>query len=224
MTAKPAPRSINSRIKWFLNTEPLAPGMCANHTWRSLGGDKGNPPKWNCKSANEVYAKVLKSGRYFKSWPAPEGALLLYKYGVNGHMCLAYKPNLIVTTDPHQGNGTVGIEAVSYPNKWGASGPTIWTDTYNGVRFDVGIDAGPVDLSKLKYGTRNSYSVSRLQRALTLKGFPVLITGNYLDVTDKAVRNCQKAHKLGNDKARKSFVGIKQATFLFKDLGDIVHE
>lgn len=112
------------------------------HSWHSLGGDQGNPPAWGCSNANEVYDKVKNSGRYFTSDP-PRGALVLYRYGNNGHAAIEHDPGArIATTNPDpddpDGRGT-GVEDNDYPAKWGATkGSAIWTDQYNGVRFPVG--------------------------------------------------------------------------------------
>lgn len=133
-----APRSIEERIAWFLSHHPVDSGMCAQHSWHSLGGDRGNPPAWQCDNANEIYAKVKASGRYWTSLP-PRGALVLWKYGRNGHAAISYGNGKIVTTNPPNKPLGTGIEPLSYPSKWGAtSSARIWTDQYNGVRFPVG--------------------------------------------------------------------------------------
>lgn len=146
------PRGIEERIDWFLSHRPDGPGLCAQHSWRSLGGDYGNPPAWGCSDANEVYDKVKKSGRYFTS-PPPRGALVLYRYGNNGHAAIEHTAgDRIATTNPDpddpDGRGT-GVEDNAYPAKWGASkGSAIWTDEYNGVRFPVGEEDEDVPLSQ----------------------------------------------------------------------------
>lgn len=120
--------------------------MCSEtqHTWHSLGGDQGNPPAWGCPDANACVDKVKASGRYWTpsagSVP-PRGAWVGYEYGSNGHACLSLGDGRIATTDPGNGQPT-GIEDLDYPNRWGASGWDVWTDQYNGVRFDVGDDMG----------------------------------------------------------------------------------
>ena len=226
-----SPRGIEERIDWFLSHNPSARGMCAQHTWHSLGGDYGNPPAWGCSDANECVDKVKASGRYWtpSSWsgPPPRGAWVGYKYGSNGHACLSLGDGRIATTDP--GNGAmVGIEDLDYPNKWGASGWDVWTDQYNGVRFEVGtgIEPGDVYLSKLKYGQKDSDSVKRLQAALNehpLQGGENLpVTGNYLDETDEEVRLCQQQHNFGSDPAGGSYVGPKQAEHLFAGTGNTI--
>ena len=135
------PRGVEDRIDWFLNHNPSGVGMCAQHTWHALGGDKGNPPAWSCDDANECIDKIKKSGRYHTpaTWdgPPPRGAWVGYKYGSYGHACLSLGDGRIATTDPNGDPGGSGIEDINYPNKWGASGWDIWTDEYNGVRFPV---------------------------------------------------------------------------------------
>lgn len=80
-----------------------------------------------------------------------------------------------------------------------------------------------VYLDKLKYGQKDSDSVYWLQTVLNghkLDGGATLpLTGNYLDQTDAEVRKCQQQHGYGNDPAKKSFVGSKQADHLFGGKG-----
>lgn len=223
-----APRDIEPRIDWFLNHNPSGRGMCAQHTWHSLGGDYGNPPAWGTSDANACVDKVKASGRYWtpSSWdgPPPRGAWVGYKYGSNGHACLSLGDGRIATTDPSSG-AMVGIEDLNYPNKWGASGWDVWTDQYNSVRFNVGkpIDHGDVFLSKLVYGQEDSDSVRRLQMHLNghpLSGGETLpVTGNYFAETDEEVRLCQTQHGYGGDAPGASSVGPKQATHLFTGCG-----
>jgi hypothetical protein len=196
------PRGVEERIDWFLHNDPSGPGMCAQHTWHALGGDRGNPPAWSCSDANQCVDKVKASGRYWTpdtwSGPPPRGAWVGYKYGNNGHACLSLGDGTIATTDP--GNGQpVGVEDLNYPNKWGASGWDVWTDTYNGVRFDVqGISHGDVHLEKLAYGQLDSDSVRRLQAHLNdhkLTGGSTLpISGNLLEQTANELRLCREQH------------------------------
>ena len=137
------PRNVEDRIDWFLTHDPSGPGMCAQHTWHALGGDYGNPPAWGCADANECVDKVKASGRYWtpQTHPGypPRGAWVGYRYGANGHACLSLGDGSIATTDPANGEPT-GIEDLSYPNRWGANGWTLFTDQYAGVRFDIGGD------------------------------------------------------------------------------------
>jgi Peptidase family M23/N-acetylmuramoyl-L-alanine amidase len=83
------------------------------------------------------------------------------------------------------------------------------------------IPHGKVYLSKLKYGQMDSDSVKRLQMHLndhSLKGGQTLpVSGNYLDETDEEVRLCQQQHGFGNDPAKASYVGRKQAEHLFTE-------
>ena len=136
------PRGIEERIRWFLDHNANGPGMCAQHSWHSLGGDNGSVPAWGCSDANEVYDKVKASGRYWTGAPK-RGALVLWKYGNNGHAAIAHDAgDRIDTTNPDPDNaaGTAtDVEDISYPSKWGGtSSARIYTDTYNGVRFPIG--------------------------------------------------------------------------------------
>ncbi len=89
-----------------------------------------------------------------------------------------------------------------------------------------------VRLSKLRFGVTDATAVRRLQRALNRHrdpDDPVLpLTGNYLDLTDAAVRLCQLRHGFGHDPSGASFVGAAQAAHLFgarvriiNDLADV---
>lgn len=224
MTCSPAPRSIQEGLDWFLNHNPSSSGMCSQHTWHSLGGDRGCPPAWGCANANQVYDKVKASGRY---WTTPrKGDIALWKYGNNGHAARVYDDagTQIATTDPSNGK-MVGVEPIGYPSKWGAStSARIFTDTYNGVKcFESApsIEHGPVYLDKLVYGQRDSDSVKRLQlhlngHSLEPPGHIMLpITGNFLQDTETVVRADQDQHFSGADPVGYTFVGPQQAAHLF---------
>lgn len=96
--------------------------------------------------------------------------------------------------------------------------PQRWIDAGAG-----GSSGGTVYLSKLRYGQRDSDSVSHLQRVINghpLSGGQTLpVTGNYLDETDEEVRLCQAQHGYGSDPAGASFVGPAQAEHLFDGSG-----
>jgi hypothetical protein len=134
---------VEERIDWMLDHPPGVSGMCARETWQAIGGDQNppNPPAWGCANANEVYDKVKASGRYWTSTPIPRGAAIYWKYGNNGHASLSYGDGKIVTTDPTGDPYGTGVEDITHPHQWGAtSSARIWTDQFNGVRFDVGED------------------------------------------------------------------------------------
>lgn len=150
------PRGIEERIDWFLSHTPASSGMCAQHTWHSLGGNNGNPPAWGCSDANECVDKVKSSGRYWTpaSWdgPPPRGAWVGWKYGNHGHAALSNGDGKITTTDPSNGKST-GTEPLDYPKRWGFNDSngdyTVWTDEYNNVRFEVGEDVDVLDYDYL---------------------------------------------------------------------------
>lgn len=139
----PDPRGVEDRLTWFLTHDPGGVGMCARHSWRALGGDQGNPPRWFAEDANAVYDKVRASGRYFTT-PPPRGALILWPYGKHGHAALSMGGGRIATTDPTGKPGGTGVEPIGYPARWGAKG-YIWTDQYAGVRFEVGTMSNNID-------------------------------------------------------------------------------
>ena len=63
---------------------------------------------------------------------------------------------------------------------------------------------------------RGNADVRALQAALNahFPGLDLPSTGNYLKLTDDAVRRCQRSHGFGADPAGKSFVGKRQAAHL----------
>jgi len=134
-------RGVDERLLWMLDHPPGQPGMCARECWQALGGDQPVPcpPRWGTATANAVYDKVVASGRFWRGDNIPRGAMIIWKYGDHGHVALAAGSGMIVTTDPTGKPGGVGLEPLQYPQRWGAdSTRRIWTDQYNGVRFDVG--------------------------------------------------------------------------------------
>lgn len=140
MSGNVEPRGVNERLAWMKVNPPGLPGMCARTCWLALGGDYGNPPRWYARNANEVYDKIVASGRFWRSDP-PKGALVVWKYGKNGHTALSMGDGRIMTTDPNLQPGKCGVEDISYPHRWGAnSRDRLWTDEYNGSRFKVGED------------------------------------------------------------------------------------
>lgn len=135
-------RNPDETIDWFLDPKnyPSQSGMCAQHSWHSIGGDKGQPPAWGAPNANAVLQKVKDAGELQKG-PAPRGAYVLWGYGSNGHAAISLgdKNNLgdgdIATTDPSNGKPT-GIEPATYPKRWGAKNggtPDGWTTYYAGL-------------------------------------------------------------------------------------------
>lgn len=137
------PRGIDARLRWMLDNPPGVAGMCARTCWQALGSDV---PAWGAADANAVYAKVVASGRYWRTDP-PRGALVVWRYGRHGHVALAAGGGRIVTTDPSGKPGGTGYESLTYPHKWGASSSArLWTDQYNGVRFPVATDEGDDDM------------------------------------------------------------------------------
>lgn len=74
---------------------------------------------------------------------------------------------------------------------------------------------GKVYMGYMHYGNRDSDSVRNLQVALRGHGYTGPVTGNYLDLTDAAVRACQARHGFGADPKGASYVGPKQAQHLF---------
>ena len=117
-------RGVEERIDWFLNNNPSSTGMCAQHTWHALGGDKNPPcpPRWDCANANAVHDKMKAAGKLYKTDldAPPRGAYVVWKYGNNGHAASSLGDGKIATTDPSNGK-MVGVEPITYPKRWGAA-------------------------------------------------------------------------------------------------------
>ena len=193
----------------MLDHPPGEPGMCARESWQALGGDQNppNPPAWGTPNANAVYNEIVESGRYWTIAPRSHGVR-----SSPGSTATTVTPHCRTGTGrsspptPRTTPGAPGSSRCRYPERWGAtSSKRIYTDTYNGVQFEIegSTDHGPVYLSKLRYGQQDSDSVRRLQ--MHLNGHPLQngqelpITGNYLDDTDEEVRLCQAQHGYGSD-------------------------
>lgn len=168
----------------------------------------------------------------------PIGAPCYYSGGTYGHAVI-YVGNGNVRSTDTPSSGKVGEKPISYyETEWGKT-YLGWTGDINGVDLpisDSGSSGGDypkpsgktVYLDKLHYGQKDSDSVWHLQNVLNghkLSGGQTLpTTGNYLDETDEEVRLCQQQHGYGNDPAKKSFVGEKQANHLFGGKGYTIKE
>jgi hypothetical protein len=206
-------RSVEDRIRWFDSHRPDAVGRCAEYTHESFGG----LPLWHAPDANAVVTKAKQAGVLHTDEHPPRGAIVLYTSRTHGHMCLSLGGGRIISTDYPRARDT-GEAVLSMPRtKWGHRYAG-WLDTYAGVRFSVGSGgaSGPsVNLANLHYGKRHQ-DVEDLQRALNkhLSGDDLPVTGFYGDQTDAKVRQCQQAHDLGDDRAKHSSVGPRQAAHL----------
>lgn len=103
-------RGPKARIKWFLSNKPGRGGLCARHTWHSLGP---GVPALGAPDANAVVriskAKGhLHAGR--KKRKPPKGAVVLWSggRGRHGHAALSMGNGKIASTDVHGAN-TVGV-------------------------------------------------------------------------------------------------------------------
>ena len=203
-------RSVEDRIRWFDSHRPDAVGRCAEYTHESFGG----LPLWHTPDANAVVRKAREAGVLHTDNHPPRGAIVLYTSHTHGHMCLSLGNDMIISTDyPH--NRDTGEAHISMPHtKWGHTYAG-WLDSYAGVKFTVGSSTPTVALSHLRYGLTND-DVKDLQRALNrhLSGDDLPVTGFYGDMTDAAVRRCQRDHDLGEDAPKHSFIGPRQAQHL----------
>lgn len=224
-----SPRGVEARLDWMTDHPPGEPGWCIRECWHALGGDQNppNPPAWGTANANEAYDKAKASGRWWTSTPIPRGALILWKYGANGHAALSNGDGTITTTDPTGSPGGVGVEDLTYPHKWGANAHDRgWTDSYSGVRFAVGVDPGPVYVDRLFEGSEDSDSVRRLQQTLNgislAGGAELPITGGYFDMTKAEVAKWQQQKATDKDVTDGVMVTNAQADQLFAGTGNTV--
>lgn len=130
-------RNPDETIDWFLSHNPSGPGMCAQHSFHSIGGDKGQPPAWGAPNANAVVDKMRAAGELqtHDLWTPPRGSYVVWSYGNNGHAAISRGDGTMATTDPSNGKPT-GIEDLDYPKKWGAHNggkPTGWSTYYAGL-------------------------------------------------------------------------------------------
>jgi hypothetical protein len=111
-------RSVEGRIAWFRNHHQGWPGrrrggLCARHTWLSLG-----VPPIGAPSAHKALELTRKAGNLNQGTP-PRGAVVFYKGGRYGHAALSLGGGKIITTDAH-GAGTIGERPLDWPEQaWG---------------------------------------------------------------------------------------------------------
>lgn len=202
-------------------------GNCVGVIRRSWG-----QPSWG-GSAKIWWESVPDNEKHFTDIrDVPEGAALWAPLG-QFHHCWTAAADLEGWSTDYSGRGTFELAPMALPRWTGNTNKVWWTTWSKFGRLPVGKTyrqahatptppapkppAGrvPVNLRNLKYGVRNNADVKDLQRALNAThGAKLPVTGNYLDLTDAAVRSCQKKHGYGLDPKRKSFVGRKQAAHL----------
>jgi hypothetical protein len=196
------------------------PGMCLRETRRAYKIAARE------SSASKAWARAI--GRHSGDRTPPYGAPVFWTGGSNGHGHIAiYVGNGYVRSSDATSPGRMGTRLLSwYAPKWGLRYAG-WAEGFNGVRIPGLREApqpkptsswagGPVYVSKLRYGQRDSDSVKRLQYRLNQEvGAGLPITGNYLAQTDAAVRKWQKKIGDRSDPVRRSSLGPKQARRLF---------
>jgi hypothetical protein len=191
-------------------------------------------PSWG-GSAKIWWESVPKSEKHFSSVrDVPEGAACWAPLG-NFHHCWVAAADLEGWSTDYAEFGTFDLSPMALP-RWTGKRDTVWWTTWSKFgRLPVGKSYNelhkpvphsgqpkppaskgvPVKLGYLKYGVMDKDDVRDLQRALNKShGTDLPETGNYLDQTDLAVRNCQKHHGFGLDPKRHSFVGRRQAIHL----------
>jgi hypothetical protein len=111
-------RSVNGRLNWFLTHKPGRAGLCARHTWQSLGNPP--PPALGAPDANAV-VRIMKAKGHFETSKKniPKGAVVLWTSKNHGHAALYNGGGTIASTDVH-GPNTVGVVDLGYPERrWG---------------------------------------------------------------------------------------------------------
>ena len=182
------PRGVEDRLQWMVDNEPGEAGQCAYWTWQALGGDNGNPPRWNCADANEVVEKTRAAGDLYTGSDPPRGAIVLYTSGTYGHMCLSKGDGKIMTTDPNGDWGATGTWDIDGPvDEWGQTYAG-WSQRYSGTLLPM-TEPGDVHVALLFQGNQGSASVARLQDVLNHTSLPapgdefLPVLGNYGEQT-----------------------------------------
>lgn len=219
----PDPRGVEARIKWMIDHEPGVRGQCANWAWKSLGGDKGNPPAWGCDDAKEVVKKTTDAGSLFPGKNPPRGAIVLYSGGKHGHMCLSKGNGDIMTTDPDSNWGKTGTWTLQGPiSDWNLTYAG-WSIRYSGVLLHMA-EPGEVRMDELHEGQQDSQSVLRLQDVLNFTSIPspgnidLPPTGDWNEQTTVVVNAWQQA----NGFEKSPGITADQAAILFKDSGHVL--
>lgn len=200
-------------------------GFCVGVIRRSWG-----QPSWG-GSAKIWWESVPDSEKHLSHVKdVPVGAALWAPIG-RYHHCWVAANDLEGWSTDYSGMGTFELAPMALPRWTGRTDQVWWTSWSRYGRLPVGktwnqlhpvvvpkppaMVLVPVNLRNLKYGVLNNDDVRDLQRQLNKKhnaGLPV--TGNYLDRTDLAVRQCQYRHDFGQDPKRHSYVGRRQALHL----------
>jgi hypothetical protein len=126
-------RSVKGRLAWFLTHRPGRAGLCARHTWQSLGNPP--PPALGTPDAHAVIKRMKALGWWeTKRTNIPKGAIVGYTGGRHGHLCLYNGNGTIASTDVH-GPNTVGVVDLAWPERrWGMKYAG-WTYHYGTVEL-----------------------------------------------------------------------------------------
>ena len=201
-------------------------GMCLYYvqTWFDAGWS-GPYALWAWRNAK--YKRT--------SWPPPAGVPVFWDQDANtsyyGHIAISTGNGRCRSTD-YPYTGRVGEASIAEISRHFSRPYLGWTEDLGGQRIALPKESpwasGPVYLSKLHYGQKDSDSVRRLKHVLRTKYpvryrlFGLRMSGYYGKGVDRMVRWHQKTfgHKWGQttvDPKLKSYVGPKQANFLFSD-------
>lgn len=156
----------------------------------------------------------------------PVGAPVFYSGGSGGHVAVYLGAGMIRSTDAPTLT-LVGTVPLSWPTRRWGHPYAGWSSDLAGITLPLSAPAPvtgrPVYLSRLHYGQTSSDSVADLQARLNAvyldSGHRLPVTGNYLTLTDAAVRGWQGS--IGNrvDAPLGSSVGPLQAARLWSGTG-----
>lgn len=148
----------------------------------------------------------------------PIGAPVFYSGGAHGHVAIYVGGGLVRSTDAPS-NGLVADVPLDWPYaRWGHA-YIGWGGKLAGLSLPITVPSAPrpqIYIGKLRFGQKDSDSVKYLQGRLNAVVHTSLpTTGNYVDLTDAAVRAFQKSIGDAVDPVRRSSIGPKQAARLW---------
>lgn len=201
-------------------------GMCLFYVQTWFGAPWSGP--------YALYAwRNAKHKRY--SWPPPAGVPVFWDQDSNtshyGHIAISVGNGRARSTD-FPTTGRVGEGSIAEIGRYFSRPYLGWTEDLGGQRIALPKESewasGPVYLSKLRFGQRRSDSVRRLKYQLRKKHpvryrlYNVRMSGYYGKGLDRLVRWHQRRYgdrwgQATPDRKGRSYVGPKQAAFLFSD-------
>lgn len=202
-------RSAVQAARVFLDQKTNRPGYCLQEVRQAYG----IPAKYGDAATAWRYA----IGKHKDDRTPPLGAPVFFTGGSEGHGHVAIFIHYRARSTDVGGAGIMGTASLEwFESHWNME-YVGWAEGFNSVRIP-GLPPpapAPIVLKDLRYGVMHSDSVKRLQARLNAHfNLDIPRTGNYLDQTDYAVRQCQRQHGFGSDPVQQSYVGPKQAHHL----------